>query len=352
MPWFPFLKLVKKQTPVGIPKFEVIDGLEVYHPRFFYIPGVFKSLDGFFLFFSSLLTIFRIRHSFQFDIIDAHFAYPDGFAAVLLGKVFQIPVTVTLRGTIIPFSKYFLRRQLIRWTLLQVKKVFSVAEFLKNAAVRLGIPEKKIIVVRNGVDNTKFQLLDREASRERLRIPDDYKIIISIGGLTERKGFHRVIEVLPEIIKELKDKNIIYIIVGAACAEGDYSSVLRKQIITQNLNNSVWMVGQKVHDELSLWLNSADVFCLATRNEGCPNVIIEAIACGLPVVATDVGGNREIVTSEELGFLVKFGDSKGLGNAVLKALKKAWNKERIRDYSRIHSWEHVALTIYNVLRTL
>ncbi|MCK5342985.1 MAG: glycosyltransferase, partial [Candidatus Heimdallarchaeota archaeon] len=325
-----------------VSKFEVIDGLEVYHPRFFYIPGVFKSLDGVFLFLSSLFIIVRIRCSFRFDVIDAHFAYPDGFAAVLLGKVFRVPVTVTLRGTNVPLSKFFFRRQFVRWTLHNVKKIFSVARFLKKITVALGIPGEKIVVVPNGVDNEKFQPLDRKESREKLQIPDDYKVIISIGGLTERKGFHRVIEVLPEIMSKLNDKKVIYIIIGGPSAEGDYSSALKKQISKLHLEHSVWMVGQKEHDELALWLSSANLFCLATRNEGCPNVLLEAMACGLPVVATDVGGISEIITSEKFAILVKFGNSDELRDAILEALRKDWDNGKIVEHVSRYSWEIVA----------
>lgn len=350
IPWFPLLRFIKPHAISGVPEFEVIDGLVVYHPRFFYVPGVFKSLDGILLFLSSLLTVVRIHRSFQFDIIDAHFAYPDGFAAVLLGKVFRVPVSVTLRGTIIPLSKFFWRRQMIRWTLHQTKKIFSVARFLKSVSVELGIPGEKIVVVPNGVDSAKFYPLDRKESRKRLLIPYDYKVIISVGGLTERKGFHRVIEVLPEIMKEFKDNSFIYLIVGGPCAEGDYYSVLRKQIAALHLHNSVWMVGPKMHDELPLWLSSSDLFCLATRNEGYPNVLIEAMACGLPVVATDVGGNSEIITSEQFGFLVKPGDRDGLRDAIIQAIRKNWDKEKIINDANKHSWEQVAKTIYDEFR--
>jgi teichuronic acid biosynthesis glycosyltransferase TuaC len=347
IPWFPFLKLLKQHTPEAVPKFERIDGLDIYHPRFFYIPGILKSLDGAFLFLSSLPIAARLRHSFRFDLIDAHFAYPDGFAAVLLGKIFRVPVAVTLRGTIVSLSKFFWRRQLIRWTLRHASQLFSVATFLKNVAVGLGIQANRINVIPNGVDSEKFYAVDRKLARDRLKLPLDARIIISIGSLIEHKGHHRIISILSELIKN--ERNLIYLIVGGPSIAGDYSEQLKYEARSRSLDKHVLFVGDQPHDELKYWLSASDLFCLATKSEGWANVLLEAMACGLPVVTTDVGGNKEIITSEEFGFLVQFGDSNGLKEAILKALRMNWDKQKIIDYARRHSWDRVAGKIYDHL---
>jgi teichuronic acid biosynthesis glycosyltransferase TuaC len=189
VPWFPFIRYVKKGYRPLVPYREIQDGIEVLHPRFFNFPGIFKCFDGIFFFLSSLVTVLKLKRCFNFDVIDAHFAYPDGIGAVLLGKLFKKPVSVTVRGTIEKLSKYALRRSQITYALKRVDKVFTVCRALKGVVVGLGIPEDKMTVISNGVDLEKFKKIDRAAARMELKLPLDKKIIISVGGLVERKGF-------------------------------------------------------------------------------------------------------------------------------------------------------------------
>lgn len=346
VPWFPLLRYFKRNSANPVPAFEVIDGFEVWHPRFFYIPLVFKCLDGFFLFLSVLLTVKKIRKFFPFDLIDAHFAYPDGFAGVLLGKLFHVPVSVTLRGTIVPLSLFHIRRSLIQWTLNRATYLFAVAEFLKSIAILIGVPGKTIRVIPNGVDSGTFFPMDRVKARQNLKLPERGKILISVGSLIEHKGYHRIINVLPELLKEFP--SLVYVIIGGASSAGDYSAELRQLVMKLGLEQHVWFAGPKYHRELREWLSAADLFCLATKCEGWANVFLEAMACGLPVVATDVGGNREIIVSEEVGYLVPYGDSEGLKGAICKALDKTWDKEGIVSYARQYSWEDAASRIISI----
>jgi len=138
VPWFPFARYLKTNYRPLVPRNEIQQGIEVYHPRFFSVPGVLKCLDGLFLFLSLLSPLKRIRNDFDFDIIDAHFSYPEGLGAVLLAWFFNRPVTITLRGTIVPLSKYLLRRVQIIYALRNATKIFSVSNSLKKRAVSLG----------------------------------------------------------------------------------------------------------------------------------------------------------------------------------------------------------------------
>lgn len=337
VPWFPFIGLIKKGYRPRVDHLEIQDGIEVYHPRFFNFPGFLKSLDGFFFFLSIAYTVWKLRRRFDFDVIDAHFAYPDGLGAVLLGRLFKRPVTVTVRGTIGKLSRYPLRRMQIRYALKKAARVFSVCEDLKETATGLGIPGSKITVIENGVDIEKFRPVDKLEARRVLGLPPDKKIVISIGGLVERKGFHRVLSVLPEIKKAVPD--VMYLIVGGASVEGDYEHALRKMVRGLNLEEDVVFAGPRPHDELYRWLSASDLFCLATSNEGWANVFLEAFACGLPVVTTRVGGNFEVVSSDNYGLLFDLGDENGMKEAVIKALKKEWDTKMIINYARENAWD-------------
>jgi glycosyltransferase involved in cell wall biosynthesis len=353
VPWFPFAHHLKKGYRPSVPYLEVQEGIEVYHPRFFNVPRYFKFLDGFFFFLTSCLSIRKIRKEFHFDIIDSHFAYPDGLGAVLLGRLFRVPVTITIRGTIRKYAGKQLIRPQISYALAKAARIFAVCDDLRQAALDFFPCQEKAVVVGNGVDTNKFYLLDRQSARQALNLGPDRKILISIGGLTERKGFHRIIRVLPQLMDRFPD--ILMIIVGGGSVEGNNEPALRRLVSELKLEDSVFFAGAQTHDQLCRWLNAADVFCLATSNEGWANVFLEAMACGLPVVTTDVGGNREVVCSEEVGILVPFDDDNALQRALADALLKNWDTEKIVEYAQCNTWEkRVALLMQNfrdVIRT-
>jgi len=339
-PWFPLQGLIRKWRPhfrPPAPRREVQDGIEVLYPRFFSIPGLFKSLDGLFMAIGSLPTLLRLKRSFQFNLIDAHFAYPDGYAATLLGRWLKVPVTITLRGTEVPLSRDPARRCRIVAALACASRIFSVSDSLKRHTVSLGIDGAKIRVVGNGVDTTKFHPLPKTEARSRLGLPQDAPVIVSVGALVERKGFHRVIECLPGLLRQFPDLH--YLIVGGAGPEGDMSEALRRQVAELGLESTVHFLGPIAPTELKLPLSAADVFTLATRNEGWANVFLEAMACGLPVVATDVGGNAEVVCKPELGTIVPFGQRATLEGAVTDALRRRWDRTAIIAYASDNSWD-------------
>ena len=340
VPWFPLQSLIRKSRPhfrPYAPRHEIQDGVEVLHPRFFSVPGLFKSLDGLFMALGSLPTLWRLRRRFAFDLIDAHFAYPDGYAATLLGKWLKVPVTITLRGTEVPLSRDRARRRLIVKALQQTARIFAVSTSLKNHAASLGIDEARIRVVGNGVDSQKFQPLPKQQARSQLGLPQGAPVLISVGGLVERKGFHRVIECLPQLCRQFP--GLRYLIVGGAGPEGDWGERLRTQAAQLDLADNVIFLGALPSGELRLPLSAADVFVLATRNEGWANVFLEAMACGLPVISTDVGGNAEVVCSDQLGSIVPFGDAAALQRALDAALDKTWDRGAIIAYAHANQWD-------------
>ncbi len=176
------------------------------------------------------------------------------------------------------------------------------------------------------------------------------KIIISVGGLVKRKGFHRVLAVLPEVLK--RHDNLLYVIVGGPTVEGDFSPELRKQVQESNLDGHVHFTGPLPHDQVRKWLNAADLFCLATSNEGWANVFFEAMACGKPVVATKVGGNGEVIKSRDYGILVDPGNQEQLKDAMIQALEMEWDHRKIVEYAFQNTWEKVAQKVLNELREI
>ncbi|MFN3920680.1 MAG: glycosyltransferase [Methylohalobius sp.] len=340
-PWFPLQGMIRGFVPHFRPQvaddYEEQAGIAVYYPKFFSVPGAFKGLDGTWMALGCIPCLSRLKKEPGFDLIDAHFAYPDGYAAVQLGRKFGVPVTITLRGTEVPLSRDPIRRLKILKALSGATWVFSVSESLKKHVVALGAPSDKIEVIGNGVDVSKFYPLPKQQARAALNIPQNAQVLISVGALVPRKGQQRVIEILPRLLRAYP--NLLYLVVGGASPEGDMRERLLAQVGRLGLEKHVRFLGALPPEQLKLPVSAADVFVLATANEGWANVFLEAMACGLPVVTTDVGGNREVVCRKELGIVVPFGDPVALETALAEALRRKWDREAIIAHAQENAWE-------------
>lgn len=344
-PWFPFQRLVRHWRPhfrPPAPRLEKQQGITVYRPRFLSVPGVLKSLDGLFMALGSLFTLRRLQREFGFNLIDAHFAYPDGYAATLLGRWLNTPVTVTLRGNEFSHAGDSRRRQLVAG-LRRATQIFAVANALKVFAEKLGIPGSKIRVISNGIDVAKFYPVPKESARCELGLPVAAPVLISVGGLVEGKGFHRIIACLPALRQRFPDLH--YLIVGGPTAAGDIGPRLKQQVTDLGLKEWVHFLGPLPPERLRVPLSAANVFVLATRREGWANVFLEAMACGLPVVTTQVGGNAEVVCRPELGTLVPFGDDRALTDAITEALDRKWDQEAIIAYAKSNTWDERVIVL-------
>jgi len=338
-PWFPGQSLIRLLRPgyrPQAPALEIQQGVRVYHPRFLSVPGLLRQFDGWSMALASFWLMRRLKRQGA-QLVDAHFAYPDGEAATRLGRWLDLPVTVTLRGTEVPHSRNPALRPRLARTLQAATRVFSVSDSLRRLAIELGTSVEKIEVVGNGVDTSRFHPVDRAAARNKYGLPMDARVLVTVGALVERKGMHRVIDVMPALIKRHPDLH--YLIVGGGSPEGDNRAELTAQVARLGLAGRVHFLGTLPPDDLKWSLSASDIFVLATRNEGWANVFLEAMACGLPVVSTDVGGNAEVVCRDELGSIVPFGDSAALQQALDAALKKDWDRSAILDYAQTNQWE-------------
>jgi teichuronic acid biosynthesis glycosyltransferase TuaC len=324
----------------SVPHHEARAALSVLHPTFYYLPGLFKVFDGLLLFLSSLRTVARLRRDFRFDLIDAHFAFPDGCAAVLLGWWFRCPVTITLRGTLTLLSIYRWRRWAIAWTVRRATRLIAVAAPLADHAVALGAHPSRVEIIPNGVDGNVFSPMPKAEARAQLGLPAEGRFLVSVGHLSARKGFQRVMAVLPRLASEYPD--LSFAIIGGAGVERNNARDLRRRARAASLQDRVTFVGAQPPEVVRIWLNAADVFVLASDHEGCPNVVWEALACGVPVVATKVGDIGRMVPSFG-GLLVDNpDDATALERCLRIALKANWDKEAIRSYAAQHTWERVA----------
>jgi teichuronic acid biosynthesis glycosyltransferase TuaC len=278
----------------------------------------------------------QLKLAGRLDILDAHFAYPDGYAAGLLGRWLDVPVTITLRGTEARQARDPVLRRRLQSALTKADRVFAVSESLRQVALELGAPADQVSVIGNGVDLDRFFMVPRDKARQALGLPLEAPVLITVGGLVERKGFHRVMACLPALQQQFP--GIQYLVVGGPSPEGDWTQRLQAQSRSLALTDCVHFLGHLPPDQLHNVLSAANLFVLSTRNEGWANVLLEAMACGLPVITTDVGGNREVVNSGELGRVLPFDDDR-LGAAIADALHHPWDRHRIRRHAEENTWE-------------
>lgn len=331
--WFPTRSWDKYKQ---IPREESVGRLSVIHPRYPHVPRIAMPLHGFLLFLGCYRCVARLHREKRFECIDSHWIYPDGFAAVLLGKTLRLPVFCSARGTDINvYPTFRLIRPLIRWSLRRAAGIIAVSRSLKQLIMGLGISESRIHVIGNGVDLTRFEPMDRREARRKLRLPLEAQLVVSVGSLNEHKNHARLILAFKEIVPRWPELRL-YIL-----GEGHLRETLEKLASDNGLHGRIFLPGPQANEDLKWWYSAADLTCLSSSREGWPNVLLESFACGIPVVATNVGGVSEVITSPEHGILVQ-PEAAALAQGLESALTQKWNREAIVRYARSRTWNEVA----------
>lgn len=339
VPWFPSAnrRFGRYAQLAAVPIKEQRHGIEVMHPRYPRIPKVGMSIAPALMAAALGDSVSRLQEDgFRFDLIDAHYFYPDGVAAVTLGRRFRKPVVVTVRGTDVNLiANYrFPRRQILR-AAEDAAGIIAVSRALKERLVSLGVPEAKVTVLRNGVDLSRFAPTNREVTRNRLNITGT--AWLSVGNLIEGKGHHLAIEAL----RIVPDARLVVI------GEGPLDGRLRRLAGELGVAERVTFIGYVSHAELSAYYSAADALILPSASEGMPNVALEAMACGTPVIATAVGGIPEIICAPEAGELISERSAAAIARAwaVLQQRRNDHNcsSESTRIYARRFGWSDTTL---------
>lgn len=329
VPWFPFSNPVfgAYSRYALVPRHETRSGVQVDHPRYPLIPKVGMTLSPLLMAISLLPRLRRFRH--EFEVIDAHYFYPDGVAAVLLGKWLGKPVVITARGTdvnLIP--KYRLPRKWILWAAARCHQVITVSDALREQLIDLGVAASKVRTLRNGVNLDFFRPLeDRSSIRQALEI--EGFTLLSVGHLIERKGHHLVIEAL----QDLPDVNLV--IAGS----GSMLDELQTLATAKGVADRVSFTGALVQEDLLRYYNAADALVLASSREGMANVLLETIACGTPAVATPLWGNPEVIATDVAGQLTSERSPKAIATAVRRLRAAYPNRADTRIYAEGFGWQ-------------
>ena len=316
------------------PRAERRNGIEVVHPRFLLAPKVGMTAAPLALAAAALPAARQmIREGFDFDLIDAHYFYPDGVAAALLAGWLDKPLVITARGSDLTLvGRHAVPRAWMRWAAGRASACAGVSRSLVDILETWGVPRHKLHVLRNGVDLERFAPRPAQAARRAVGAGSG-AVLLMVGHLVELKGHAVVIDAMPTLLATHPGLELL--IVG----DGPERPRLEAQVQRLGLAANVRFEGAVANEALADWYSAADLLVLASSREGWPNVLLEAMACGTPVVATRCGGVPEIVTSPDAGSLIDERDPAAVARAILDQLHARIPRERVRAWAERFSWK-------------
>ncbi|MGF1765204.1 glycosyltransferase family 4 protein [Aliivibrio kagoshimensis] len=335
VPWFPFESSLFPQYSkyAKVPAKEIRNGITVYHPRYLVIPKVGMTLTPHTLAFAIERQLnLLINEGQRFDLIDGHYYYPDGVAIEKVAKKFNLPFTVTARGTDINLIPAFEKpkHQIIK-VMNNADHNLAVCEALRQEMISIGAVEQSVTTLRNGVDLSLFSFHNEDQQlelRKKLDLPVGVPVLMSVGFLIERKGHHL-------IINTLVDHPTAYLVIAGS---GPDLNKLQQLASDLKVATRVIFVGSLSQADLSNYYGAADALILASSREGWANVLLEAMASGTPVVATNVWGTPEVVTTPVAGVLVDR-NSASISAGISQVLNLDYSRLQTRQYAENFNWD-------------
>lgn len=336
-------------NPIGTPPFApgryaplaaaavsgVEHGVTVLRPRFTLIPAVGGPFNPRMISRTVLPLARRLHREQPFDLVDAQFFYPDGPAAAAIAADLGLPLSIKARGADISFwgAKPYAARKM-RAAAGQAAGLLSVSTALAEDMAAIGLPHDKIITHYTGLDRGLFQPIGRPEARARLTpatglaLPADAPVLATVGALIPRKGQALVIEALPSLA------NTHLLLVGTGADKATLQALAGKLGVAERVH----FLGSLDHALLPVVLSAANAMVLPSASEGLANAWVEALACGTPLVITDVGGARELVASPAAGTLVER-SSAAIVEAVTALLANPPAPETVAASAARFSWE-------------
>jgi glycosyltransferase involved in cell wall biosynthesis len=322
-----------------LPTQETISDMEVFHPRYLAIPKILRSTHGPSFFMGIWHTLRNIQETFHYDAILAAWAYPDAYGTALAARLLRKRLFVKVQGSDINLAHHYRGRvPMIRWALNQAEMVIAVSRPLKEKVTSMGIPEGNVVVIPNGVDKVKFYLRDRSECRALLGLAGDKRYVLFIGNLAEVKGCKYLLQALTRL--NLSETETIII------GDGPLGRELESLANRLGIRDHIQFKGRQPYEDIPFWLNAADILCLPSLNEGCPNVVLEALACGTRVVASSVGGVPDLIDAPDKGWLARPADTDDLARCIHSALMAS---DKDFSASLAMSWEENADQLYRIL---
>jgi len=331
VPWFPFsARCFGRYADLArVSHFETRFGIAVEHPRYPSLPKIGMNMAPSLLYRWTLPVLARhLAGGHDFDLIDAHYLYPDGVAAVALGRALARPVVLTARGSdLYTLARFPIPRRLMLRAARQAAGLIAVSEALRARLVELGVEESRIAVLRNGVDLELFHPTPRDASRTESRLTGP--VFLSVGNLVPLKGHDIAIAALARI------PGATLLIVGS----GPERARLERLARTLAVSERVRFLGSLPQGDLPGVYSAADALILASSHEGWPNVLLEAMACGTPVVVNNFDSAGEIVRNQAAGRIMATRSPEAAASALAALLANPPSREATRRYAEGFGWD-------------
>lgn len=324
----------------GLAGRETWNGLEVYRPRFPTLPMIGGRINPWSLTRSVTPLLAEIREDFPFDVIDAEFFYPDGPAAVALGRRFGVPVSIKARGSDIHLwgGIAACRRKIVAAG-RAADGMLAVSAALRDDMIAMGLPGERIRVHHTGVDQSVFRPQDRAAARTALGVSGP--LVVSVGNLIPLKGHALLIDAMAQL------PGVSLLIAG----RGPEQEALSARITQRGLSDRVRLLGALPHDRLPTLFAAADVMAAPSSSEGLANVWVEALACGTPIVITDVGGAREVVDRPAAGRLVERAPA-AIAEGIRAVLADPHPQAEVAEAAARFTWERNSQALFEHLSGL
>lgn len=342
LPWFPKIlqtnSLKRWSKYAQVPDRWSWEGVDVYYPRYVVIPKLMGFLQSVTLFLSVLPLLRRLRDAGICDVVNAHWIYPDGVGTSLATKVLSLPYVLTALGCDINlYTQFRFRRPQIRWALRDARRITAVSRALAENIRKLGIAQEKISYIPNGVSSKKFFPRDSAMCRAHVGLDPGEEMVLYLGRFSDEKGVDTLIDALA-LVRKRWGRILKLHLVG----DGPLRGRLAEQAGRLGLWKQVQFHEPCPHDEVPMWLGAATVSCLPSRREGMPNVVLEALACGRPVIASCVGGVPDLIRAGANGYLCEPGSARDFADALNTAMSGSWNASEIAGGVSSQTWERVA----------
>lgn len=331
----PPLALGRYRPLADLPEVAEEGGITIHRPRFTLIPRIGARRNAAAIARAVLPLVRRIHAEAPVDVLDAQFFFPDGPAAAIIAGEMGLPLSIKARGSDITFwgEQDFAKTQMLD-AARTATGLLAVSRDLAAQMAAMGMDEDKITLHYTGLDRDRFRPLEHTQLRRQLSgelgfaMPDNAPLLACVGALIERKGQAIAIRAL----KDIPGARLVLI------GKGEDESALRALAASEGLESRVFFAGSLDHDVMPLILSAADVMVLPTANEGLANAWVEALACGTPVVTCDVGGARELISSDTAGRLVER-NPQAVAAGVNAVLNAPPPREAVAALTEAFSWE-------------